>query len=66
MPCGGRFKRQLKDKKEWNLAICNNMDGPRGYYGKWNKSYKDKYSYNLTDMWNLENKANKQTKQKQT
>ena len=18
-------------KKEWNLAICNNMDGPRGY-----------------------------------
>ena len=23
--------------KEWNLAICNNMDGPRGYYAKWNK-----------------------------
>ena len=25
-------------KKECNLAICNNMDGPRGYYAKWNKS----------------------------
>ena len=21
-----------------NLAICNNMDGPRGYYAKWSKS----------------------------
>ena len=25
-------------KKEWNLAICNNMHGSRGYYAKWNKS----------------------------
>ena len=24
-------------KKEWNFAICNNMDGLRGYYDKWNK-----------------------------
>ena len=24
-------------KKEWNLVICNNMDGPRGYYAMWNK-----------------------------
>ena len=22
--------------KEMDLAICNNMDGPRGYYVKWN------------------------------
>ena len=29
--------------KKWNLAICDNMDGPRGYYTKWNKSEKDKY-----------------------
>ena len=21
-------------KKEWNLAICNNMDGSKGYYAK--------------------------------
>ena len=24
--------------KEWDLAICNNMDRPREYYAKWNKS----------------------------
>ena len=24
-------------KKTWNLAICDNMDGPRSYYAKWNK-----------------------------
>jgi len=23
---------QLGHKKEWNFAICNNMDGPGGYY----------------------------------
>ena len=25
-------------KKQWNNAICSNMDGPRDYYTKWNKS----------------------------
>ena len=28
-------------KKDLNLAICNNMNGPQGYYDKWSKS--DKY-----------------------
>ena len=23
--------------KEWNLAICDNMDGPWEHYAKWNK-----------------------------
>ena len=23
--------------KRWNLANCSNMDGPWGYYAKWNK-----------------------------
>ena len=32
--------------KKWNIAICDNMDGPRDYYGKWNKSEKDKYHMN--------------------
>ena len=26
-----------------NNAICTNMDGPRDYLTKWNKSEKDKY-----------------------
>ena len=30
-------------KKEWNLAINDNMDGPERYYAKWNKSEKEKY-----------------------
>ena len=30
-------------KKLLNLVICNNMDGARKYYAKWNKLEKDKY-----------------------
>ena len=30
-------------KKEWNNAICSNMDGPRDYHTKRSKSDKDKY-----------------------
>ena len=29
--------------KNKNLAICNNVDGTRGYYAKRNKSEKDNY-----------------------
>ena len=25
----------LSHKKEWNNAICSNMDGPRDYHAKW-------------------------------
>ena len=28
----------LIHKKEWNNAICNNMDEPEDYYTKWNKT----------------------------
>ena len=31
----------ITQPKEWNLAICDNMNGPWGYYAKWNKSEKD-------------------------
>ena len=24
-------------KKEWNDAICSNMDGPKEYHPKWSK-----------------------------
>ena len=30
-------------KKEWNSAICSNMDEPRDYYNKGSKSERDKY-----------------------
>ena len=32
----------LSHKKEWNNAICSNMDATRGYI-KWSKSERDKY-----------------------
>ena len=38
--------------KEWNLAICDNIDGPRGYYEKWNKSDRERQC-DFIDMWNL-------------
>ena len=44
----------LSHKKEWNNAICSNMDGPRGYHTKWNKSERERQiSYDTTHMWNL-------------
>ena len=33
----------LSHKKEWNNAICNNMDGPRDYHAKWSQTEEDKY-----------------------
>ena len=46
----------LSDQKEWNLAICNNVDGTGECYAKWNKSYRErKISYVFTFMWILRN-----------
>ena len=28
----------LINEKEWNIALCNNMDGPWQHYAQWNKS----------------------------
>ena len=54
-------------KKELNLAICNNMDGPWGHYAKWNKTDRERQlPYNFTYTWNLKNKRTNKTKQKQT
>ena len=52
----------LSHKKEWNLTLCDNMDGPRKYYAKWNKSDRERQiPYDFTYMWNLKNKTNEQT-----
>ena len=52
----------LSHKKEWNLAICDNMDGSRGYYAKWNKSGRERQIlYDFIYMLNLKNKTNEQT-----
>ena len=49
-------------KKELNLAIGNNIDGPWGQYVKWNKSDRERQILcDLSYMWNR-----KKTKQNKT
>ena len=44
--------------EKWNLAIYNDVDGTTAYYAKRNKSVRERQlSHDLTDMWNLRNKA---------
>ena len=44
----------LSHKKEWNNAICSNMNGPRDYHTKWSKSDRERQIlYDITYMWNL-------------
>ena len=46
-------------KEEWNNAIYSNMDGPRDYHTKWNKSDRERQiEYDNTYMWNLKNNTN--------
>ena len=41
-------------KKEWNNAICSNMDEPGDYHTKWSKSHRERQiSYDITYMWIL-------------
>ena len=50
----------ISRKEEWNLAICDNMDGLREYYAKWNKSEKKQILYNLLKC-GIQKKQNKWT-----
>lgn len=46
------------------MKFCHlqNMDGPRGYYTKWNKSSRERQTpQDFTYTWNLKNKTNEQT-----
>ena len=46
-------------KKEWNNAICSNMDGPRDYHTEWRKSDRGRQiSYDITYTWNLKYDTN--------
>ena len=37
-----KYNGMLAIKKEWNNAICSNMDGPRDYHTKWSKSDRER------------------------
>ena len=46
-------------KKEWNSAICRDMDGPRDCHTEWNKSDRERQIlYDITYTWNLKNNTN--------
>ena len=51
-------------KKEWNLTVCNNMDIPRGYHAKWNKSNRDYKYYMISYVKSKITKQNQQTQRK--
>ena len=54
-------------KKEWNIAICSNMDGAREYHTKWSKSDRERQVlYDITYMWNLKNNSNESTYRTET
>ena len=40
--------------KNWNLAICDNMDGSRVYYKKWSTDRERQRPYDLTYMWYID------------
>ena len=56
----------LIQEKAWNCAICSNVDRPRGCYGDWNKSDKDKYYMISLTWWNIENTTNQWIQQKRS
>ena len=45
-------------KKEWNIAICDNLDKSWDYRFKWSISDKDNYCM-ITIIWNLKHKTHK-------
>ena len=46
----------LSHYKEWNNAICSNMDGHGDYHTKWRKSDRERQiSYDIAYMRNLKN-----------
>ena len=48
----------LGHQKEWNLAICNYVDGTGGYYVKWNSSVRERQkSFDFTHMRTLRDKT---------
>ena len=45
----------VSHKLEWNNTIFSNMDGPRDYHTKWNKSDRERQILYVTYMWNVKN-----------
>ena len=53
-------------EKEWNIAICSNMDGPTDYHSKWSQTKINIIWYHLYVESKNMIQMNLITKQKQT
>ena len=50
----------LSHKKEWNNAICCNIDGHRECHTEWSKSDREgEISYDIPYTWNLKRNTTK-------
>ena len=57
----------LSHKKEWNNAICSNMDATRDDHTKWSKSERERQiPYDITYTWNLKDGTNEPTYKTET
>ena len=56
----------LSHKKEWNNAICSNMDGPKDYRTKWSKSERERQILYHLYVESKNSTINLFTKQKET
>ena len=53
-------------KREWNNAICSNMDGPRDYHAKWIKlERRRQIPYDITYVWWLKYDINEHIHRKE-
>ena len=57
----------LHQKKEWDNAICSNMDAPTDSHTKWGKSERERrIPYVITYTWNLNYNTNELTYETET
>ena len=57
----------LSHKKEWNNAICSNMNGLRDYHTEWSKSERERQiPCDITYMWNLKHDTDETETDSQT
>ena len=54
-------------QKEWNNAICSNMEATREYHTKWTKSEQERQiPYDITYIWNLKYDPNQPIYKRET
>ena len=59
LKCGVYTMEYYSAIKDWNFALCNNMDATRDYHTKWSKLETERQiPYDITYIWNLKYDTN--------